>query len=80
MNKYNFEIRIRTHCSGCGLSKNISNIIAPVSWDKDERVLDMLRAARHRLDNCKCPTCEKAMDQVQLWPDYSPQDPKTREE
>jgi hypothetical protein len=71
--KYEVEVRIKTHCTGCGLSHNISSISEPIVFQHLDMFQDQFDRQFRTLEQSKCPRCPtKKMRQVSIYDDRFP--------
>jgi len=67
--KYTVSVRIRKHCTGCGLDFHIETLHEPQCFEHHEIMVDLIRVATSELLKASCPSCKsKKAKQVDWWP------------
>ena len=71
--KFEVTVRIKTHCTGCGLVFQIETIHEPTCFDLPELMVNQIKSATHSLLKANCPGCKKRMKQTSFYKEtYTP--------
>ncbi len=64
MSKISFEIRCKTHCSGCGSVHTVILDSPPYELEDDKNLIHKIARAKHLLNDIKCDICFKATAKI----------------
>lgn len=62
------EVRIRTHCPGCGIDYQITSILEPICFETPAHMVDLIRHSMFEIQQAipKCDRCRKQTKQIDV--------------